>query len=125
MAQLKPKLLLVEDNLDNRTLMLDLIQMLAIDVLEAADGDEAVKMAKEHKPDLILMDLSLPNKDGWTATEEIRADQEIGDMKIIALTAHAMTGDKERALKAGCDDYITKPIRSRDLIDKLKHVLDL
>lgn len=125
MEPAQPKLLLVEDNSDNRTLMMDLIQMLPVTVVEATNGNEAVEMAKKHQPNLILMDLSLPDKDGWTATAEIRMIEPLAKTKIVALTAHAMMGDRERALKAGCDDYITKPIRSRELIDKIKSLLEL
>ncbi len=125
MRETRPKLLLVEDNADNRMLMLDIIKTIPVDVIEAHDGNEAVAMAKAHKPDLILMDLSLPDKDGWTATQEIKAIDELASITIVALTAHAMKGDRERALQVGCDDYLTKPIRFRELMDKLKILLKL
>ena len=77
-------------------------------------------MALQEKPDLILMDLSLPQKDGWEATREIKANREVAHIPVIALTAHAMLGDRERALEAGCNDYITKPINVMELTSKLK-----
>lgn len=113
------RVLIVEDNPDNRILIADVLNSLKYDVLVAEDGETGVEMAVNEKPDLILMDLSLPLKDGWTATSEIKAKPELAHIPIIALTAHAMVGDRERALKAGCDDYIPKPIDLRELTSKL------
>ena len=93
------RILVVEDNPDNRTLLLDLLSSLEYEVIEGADGNEGVEKAKSEKPDLILMDLSLPQKDGWQATKELKANPETKDIPIIALTAHAMVGDKKRALE--------------------------
>jgi CheY-like chemotaxis protein len=112
-------ILVVEDNPDNRTLVMDVLDSMDFDVVVAIDGEEGIQMAKDKKPALILMDLSLPKKDGWEATRDIKADPEIKHIPIIALTAHAMVGDKERALEAGCDGYLSKPI---DLIDLAKTV---
>ncbi len=117
------RILVVEDNPDNRTLITDVLLSLDYEVIEAIDGVEGVKKAAEEKPDLILMDLSLPHKDGWTATREIKANPELNNIPIIALTAHAMVGDRERAIEAGCDDYISKPIDLRTLATKLAHYL--
>jgi len=114
---------LVEDNLDNMTLIADVLRSLNYTVIQAADGQQALAMAEVEKPDLILMDLSLPQMDGWTATRHIKANPELHQIPVIALTAHAMIGDRERALQAGCDDYLTKPINLRELVNKLAHYL--
>jgi two-component system, cell cycle response regulator DivK len=113
------RILVVEDNLDNMTLISDVLSSLNYEVIQATDGEQGVKIAGEQKPDLILMDLSLPRMDGWTATRHIKADPELKEIPIIALTAHAMVGDRERALEAGCDDYVSKPINLRELANKL------
>ena len=117
------RILVVEDNRDNMTLIVDVLSSLDYDVLQATDGQEGLDLAKSGKPDLILMDLSLPRMDGWTATRHLKADPLLKSIPIIALTAHAMIGDRERALEAGCDDYITKPISLSDLMSKLGHFL--
>ena len=119
----QPRILVIEDNPDNRTLIIDLISTLDYQVLEARDGVEGVETALEEIPDLILMDLSLPQKDGWEATRELKANSSTADIPIIALTAHAMMGDRERALEVGCDDYVTKPINMMELIEKIRHFL--
>lgn len=119
----KSRILVVEDNQDNMTLIVDVLSSLDYDVLQATDGLLGVQMTQEHHPDLILMDLSLPKMDGWTAAGTIKAQEALQDIPIIALTAHAMKGDKERALDAGCDDYITKPINLQELASKLNDYL--
>jgi two-component system, cell cycle response regulator DivK len=113
-------ILIVEDNSDNRTLIKDVLDALDYGVIEAVDGNEGVQLAFSHKPALILMDLSLPHKDGWEATREIKANPQLATTPIIALTAHAMVGDRERALEAGCDDYISKPINLVELNEKIR-----
>lgn len=118
------RILVVEDNPDNRTLLLDLLTSLNYEVLESVDGKDGVEKAISEKPDLILMDLSLPQKDGWQATKEIKANPDTKDIPVIALTAHAMVGDKKRALDAGCNDYISKPIDMMDLIKKVQEHLN-
>ena len=117
------RILVVEDNPDNRTLISDLLHALGYEVMEAIDGIQGIEMAAKEKPSLILMDLSLPRKDGWEATREIKADETIKHIPIIALTAHAMLGDRERALKAGCDDYVSKPINLSELSGKIRGYL--
>lgn len=117
------RILVVEDNSDNRILITDVLTSLDYEVIVAVDGEEGVKIASQEKPDLILMDLSLPKKDGWTATGEIKAQQDLVHIPVIALTAHAMVGDREKALEAGCDDYISKPIDLRELANKLQRYL--
>jgi two-component system, cell cycle response regulator DivK len=118
------RILVVEDNRDNMTLIVDVLSSLDYEVLQAGDGELGVELAQSQKPDLILMDLSLPRMDGWTATRTIKADPAVQHIPVIALTAHAMVGDKERALEAGCDDYLSKPIDLPELARKLNKYLD-
>jgi CheY-like chemotaxis protein len=117
------RILVVEDNNDNMTLITDVLGSLDYEVISAKDGEEGLEIAKAQKPDLILMDLSLPRMDGWTATRQLKSDSELAHIPVIALTAHAMIGDRERALAAGCDDYISKPINIRELARKLTQLL--
>ena len=117
------RILVVEDNQDNMTLIIDVLTALEYEVFQAKDGVQGVEMTEDLRPDLVLMDLSLPKMDGWTATREIKAQADLQEIPIIALTAHAMKGDKERALEAGCDDYITKPINLQELANKLDSFL--
>ena len=117
------RILVVEDNYDNMTLITDVLSSLDYEVISANDGEEGIAVAKAQKPDLILMDLSLPRMDGWTATRHIKSDPELAHIPVIALTAHAMMGDKERALAAGCNDYISKPLNIRELAGKLTQLL--
>ncbi len=118
------RILIVEDNPDNRTLISDILLALNYEVVEATDGEQGVARAVQERPDLILMDLSLPQMDGWTATRHIKGNPALTHIPIIALTAHAMVGDRERALEAGCDDYISKPIDLRELQHKIARYLD-
>jgi len=113
------RVLVVEDNRDNMILIVDILESLDYDVIQAVDGERGVSLADSERPDLILMDLSLPKMDGWTATRHIKANEELQKIPIIALTAHAMMGDRERALEAGCDDYMTKPINLKVLAKML------
>lgn len=118
------RVLVIEDNRDNMTLIVDLLSEYDYQILQAFDGETGLEMTEQETPDLILMDLSLPRMDGWTVAKAIKARPEQKDIPIIALTAHAMTGDKERALAAGCDDYLTKPIDMMQLINKLNTYLN-
>src|SRR5687768_10283750 len=105
------QILVVEDEEDNLTLFNHILErMLGHKVFVARDGREAIQMAQEHKPDLILMDLTLPRLTGWEATRSLKSMDEFHKTPIVALTAHAMSGDRERAMEAGCDDYFAKPI---------------
>lgn len=117
------RILIVEDNPDNRTLISDILLALDYEVIEATDGEQGVARATQERPDLILMDLSLPQIDGWTATRQIKGNPALTHIPIIALTAHAMVGDRERALEAGCNDYISKPIDLRELQNKIARYL--
>ncbi len=118
------RILVVEDNPDNRILITDVLTSLNYEVIVAVDGEEGVRKANDEVPDLILMDLSLPQMDGWTATGHIKANPDLKHIPIVALTAHAMVGDRERALEAGCDDYVSKPIDLRELASKLAQYLE-
>lgn len=117
------RILIVEDNPDNRILISDVLSSLKYEVIIAEDGEEGIDKARAELPDLILMDLSLPKMDGWTATREIKKSEALAHIPVIALTAHAMVGDREKALQAGCDDYISKPIDMRELSSKLAYFL--
>ncbi len=118
-----PKILLVEDNELNRDMLAKRLRRTGFDVVIAVDGEQSIKIAYQEHPDLILMDMSLPIKDGWTATKEIKATPKTQHIPIIALTAHAMFGDREQALAAGCDDYDTKPIEWLRLLGKIQVLL--
>jgi two-component system, cell cycle response regulator DivK len=116
-------ILLVEDNELNRDMLSRRLERRGYRVLIAVDGKQGVHMAKSEVPDLILMDMSLPVLDGWEATRLIKSAAETQTIPIIALTAHAMSGDRERALDAGCDDYDTKPIEFARLLHKIRACL--
>ncbi len=118
-----PKILLVEDNEMNRDMLSRRLSRKGYEVVIAVDGGQGVEMAHSENPDLILMDMSLPVKDGWTATRELKAEENTKHIPIIALTAHAMSGDREQALAAGCDDYDTKPIELPRLLGKIETLL--
>jgi CheY-like chemotaxis protein len=114
------KILYVEDNDDNIYMLKNRLSRKGFDVLIATDGAQGVAMAASEQPELILMDLSLPVLDGWEATRQIKAAEATRHIPIIALSAHAMTGDREKALAAGCDDFDTKPIEIDRLIKKME-----
>jgi CheY-like chemotaxis protein len=117
------KILLVEDNEMNRDMLSRRLQRRGHDVLVAGDGADGVAKARAEIPGLILMDMSLPVLDGWEATRQIKADPATSAIPIIALTAHAMSEDRERAISAGCDDYDTKPVEFPRLIGKIDALL--
>ena len=119
-----PKILLVEDNEMNRDMLSRRLQRKGYEVVIATDGEQAVKMAGSESPALILMDMSLPVFDGWEATRRIKADDATKKIPVIALTAHAMAGDREKSLEAGCDDYDTKPIELTRLLEKMESLLN-
>ncbi|MCB9641038.1 MAG: response regulator [Myxococcales bacterium] len=116
-------LLLVEDNEMNRDMLTRRLQRRGFDVLIAQDGLEGLQIAQNRLPDLILMDLSLPGVDGWEATRRLKADPNTRHIPVVALTAHAMAGDREKAIDAGCDDYDTKPIELSRLLEKIRRFL--
>ena len=117
------KILLVEDNEMNRDMLSRRLARKGHEVFIAVDGAEGVSMAIAKIPDLILMDMSLPVLDGWQATEQIKAAPETSTIPVIALTAHAMAGDREKCLAAGCDDYDTKPVEFPRLLSKIEMLL--
>ena len=118
-----PKILLVEDNEMNRDMLSRRLEKRGYAVVLAVDGAASIEQAKNEKPDLILMDMSLPVIDGWEATKQIRGIPEIANTPIIALTAHAMASDREKALAAGCDDFDTKPVELPRLLAKIEEML--
>ena len=117
------KILLVEDNEMNRDMLSRRLQRKGYEVVIAVDGGEGVAMAHSQAPDLILMDMSLPVLDGWEATRKLKAAPETAAIPVIALTAHAMATDREKAMEAGCDDYDTKPIELPRLLGKIEAML--
>jgi CheY-like chemotaxis protein len=118
------KILVVEDNEMNRDMLTRRLERKGYVVVKAEDGEEALDVARSEAPDLILMDMSLPVKDGWAATRELKADGALRAIPVIALTAHAMRGDREKALEAGCDDYDTKPLEFARLLTKIENLLN-
>ena len=118
-----PKILLVEDNEMNRDMLARRLKRRGYEIVIAVHGEAGVAMAQSEMPDLILMDLSLPVMDGWSATEHIKANRATASIPVIALTAHAMTGDREKALEAGCDDFDTKPVELKRLLSKMETLL--
>ncbi len=117
------KLLLVEDNEMNRDMLSRRLQRRGYEVIIAVNGEEGVKRAQSEAPDLILMDMSLPVLDGWEATKRLKAAPKTRSIPILGLTAHAMSGDREKAIEAGCDDYDTKPIEFSRLLEKIHALL--
>lgn len=115
-----PKILLVEDNEMNLDMLSRRLQRKGYDIVIAMDGAKGVELARTENPDLILMDMSLPVMDGWQATRTLKADSDTKAIPIIALTAHAIAGDREKCLAAGCDEYESKPVKFPQLLDKIK-----
>jgi two-component system, cell cycle response regulator DivK len=118
-----PKILLVEDNEINRDMLSRRLERRGYRVAIALDGEQGLSMAGLEPPDLILMDMSLPVLDGWEAARRLKAAPETRSIPIIALTAHAMVGDREKAIESGCDDYDTKPVEFQRLLEKIETIL--
>lgn len=116
-------ILLAEDNEDNRTIYRTILQHMGYVVLEANDGVAAVRLAVEHRPALVLMDISMPLMDGWTAARQIRADPTVAGIPIVALTAHALATDKARAEAEGFDGYLAKPVEPRRVVEEVRRLL--
>ena len=114
------KILLVEDNEMNRDMLSRRLQRKGFEVIVALDGAQGLELARSGRPDLILMDMSLPALDGWEVTRQLKAAPDTRPIPIIALTAHAMAGDREKAIEAGCDDYDTKPVELARLLEKIQ-----
>ncbi len=119
MEDQKTRILLVEDNEMNRDMLSRRLRRKNFDVTIAIDGQEGIDLATADPPDLILMDMSLPKVDGWEATRRLKAMDHLSSVPIIALTAHAMSSDRDKALEAGCDDYDTKPVEIKRLLGKI------
>lgn len=117
------RILLVEDNEMNRDMLSRRLKRNGYEVVIAIDGQQGVDMAASEAPDLILMDMSLPVIDGWEATRRVKANEATRGIPVIALTAHAMAGDREKAMEAGCEDYDTKPVEITRLLDKITSLL--
>jgi two-component system cell cycle response regulator DivK len=117
------KILIVEDNDTNLDMLSRRLTRLGFEIVSARDGAEGVEATRRERPDLVLMDMSLPVIDGWEATRRIKADPETRAIKVIALTAHAMSEDRDRAMDAGCDDYDTKPVELSRLLGKIQTCL--
>lgn len=119
-----PRILLVEDNEMNRDMLSRRLIRKGFEVLIATDGQQGIDKTRSESPDIVLMDMSLPVVDGWEATRRLKAADETKHIPIIALTAHAMSGDREKTLEAGCDDYDTKPIELPRLLSKIEALLN-
>lgn len=117
------KILLIEDNEMNRDMLSRRLERKGHEVLIAIDGLQGIELAQSQNPDLILMDMSLPVLDGWEATQQLKAAPQTSDIPIIALTAHAMAGDREKCLQVGCDDYDIKPVEFPRLLEKIQTLL--
>ncbi|MFS8636675.1 MAG: response regulator [Gemmatimonadota bacterium] len=113
-------ILIVEDNEDNLMVYRTILEHVGYDVIEARDGEEGIARAREKHPDLILMDISIPRIDGWEATRRLKENEETRDIPIIALTAHALEEDREKALRVGCDGYLAKPVEPRRVVEEVK-----
>jgi CheY-like chemotaxis protein len=123
-AQERRRVLLVDDYPDAREMYSEYLQFSGFDVVEAANGMEALQKAADTRPDIILMDLSLPVMDGWEATRRLKADKRTAAIPVVALTGHALAGISEGAKKAGCDAFVTKPCLPEDLVKEIRRVLD-
>jgi CheY-like chemotaxis protein len=119
-----PSILIVEDNEFSRDMLARRLERKGYQVLNALDGVEAIRVAQSRLPDLILMDLSLPVVDGWQAARQLKDAPDTCHIPVIALTAHAMAGDREKALQAGCDEYETKPLDFASLLEKIRSLLE-
>jgi two-component system, cell cycle response regulator DivK len=117
------RILVVEDQEDNRKIVRDLLTSVGYELIEAVNGEEGVRLAEQHRPDLVLMDIQLPIVDGYEATRRIKAQPELRGIPIIAVTSYALSGDDAKALEAGCDAYVAKPFSPRALLAKIREYL--
>jgi CheY-like chemotaxis protein len=120
MSENQKKVLLVEDNEDNLVVYRTILEHVGFAVVEARDGEEGVARARSERPDIILMDISIPKLDGWAATEQLKADGDTAAIPIIALTAHALEEDRIKAIRAGCDGYLAKPVEPRRVVEEVE-----
>jgi two-component system cell cycle response regulator DivK len=116
-------ILVIEDQEDNRRIMRDLLTSVNYEIIEAVSGQEGVSLAETHRPDLILMDIQLPDFDGYEATKKIKAIPALNSIPIIAVTSYALSGDDKKAFEAGCDAYVSKPFSPRALLKKIQEIL--
>src|SRR6266542_4194649 len=117
----KVRILVIEDNMDTYELVHFILERNGYETFQAVNGREGVNAALKQKPDLIIMDMSMPEMDGWTASDLIKKDKQTSAIPLIALTAHALPGDRQRALDVGCDEYITKPMDLDELVQTIQH----
>ncbi|MEK7879200.1 MAG: response regulator [candidate division NC10 bacterium] len=117
------RILVIEDQEDNRRILRDLLASASYEMIEAVTGEDGVALAETHRPDLILMDIQLPGLDGYEATRRIKANPELRQIPIIAVTSYALSGDEAKARAAGCDGYVTKPFSPRQLLAKIREYL--
>ena len=117
------RILIVEDQEDNRTILRDVLSTVGYELIEALNGEDGVKLAQSERPDLILMDIQLPKMDGYEATQQIKSIAELKTIPIIAVTSYALSGDEAKARAAGCDGYIAKPFSPRELLAKVRKYL--
>jgi len=120
----KERILVVEDNMDTYELVHFILERNGFETFLAVNGREGVNAALKQKPDLIIMDMSMPEMDGWTATDLIKKDAQTSSIPLIALTAHALPGDRQRAMDIGCNEYVTKPMDLDDLVETIKYWVD-
>ncbi len=116
-------ILVVEDQVDNRKILRDLLTSSGFKVIEAVDGLDGLRLAQSHKPDLILMDIQLPGIDGYEATRRIKGDNKLKDIPIIVVTSYALSGDEKKAFESGCDAYVAKPYSPREMLGKVQEYL--
>jgi two-component system, cell cycle response regulator DivK len=119
----KATVLLVEDNEDNQAIYRTILEHFDYEVLDARNGKRGIELAREEHPDLILMDISIPIIDGWTAIRTLKEDDDTGDIPIVALTAHALQSDRDKAMELGCDGYLAKPVEPRQVIAEVERIL--
>jgi two-component system, cell cycle response regulator DivK len=117
------KILVVEDNEINRDMMVRRLQRRGYTIITAVDGQQGIDMTQSESPDIVLMDMSLPVVDGWEATRQIKSNPDVRHIPVVGLTAHAMVGDRDKALNAGCDDYATKPVEYEKLIELINRLI--
>jgi two-component system, cell cycle response regulator DivK len=120
MSKNQKRVLLVEDNEDNLVVYRTILEHVGFTVIEARDGEEGVNRARSDRPDIILMDISIPKMDGWEATQRLKADGRTSAIPIIALTAHALEEDRLKAMRAGCDGYLAKPVEPRRVVEEVE-----
>jgi CheY-like chemotaxis protein len=116
--------LLVEDNEDNRTIYTTILRHVGHEVIEASNGEDGIRLALERQPNVILMDVAMPGIDGWEATRRLKGDPQTARIPVIALTAHAMAEDRQRAADAGCEGYLAKPIEPRRVVEEVARMLE-